>query len=62
MLGAHTMGQLCTECHGDFRCFIRHIRERHLEMKRSEWPAELIEPSADTPGQLPGNERKQPQK
>jgi len=62
MLGAHTMDQLCTECRGDFRSFIRHILERHLEMKPSEWPAELIEPSADTPGQIPGNERKQSQK
>jgi len=44
MLGAHTMDQLCTECRGDFRSFIRHILERHLEMKPSEWPAELIEP------------------
>jgi len=62
MLGAYTMDQLCTECRGDFRSFIRHILERHLEMKPSEWPAELIEPSADTPGQIPGNERKQSQK
>jgi hypothetical protein len=53
MLGAHTMDQLCTECRGDFRCFIRHILERHLKMEQSEWPAELIEPSADTPGQVP---------
>src|SRR5207244_11540715 len=51
MLGAHTMDQLCTECRGDFRSFIRDILERHLKMKPSEWPAELIEPSADTQGQ-----------
>src|SRR5437899_7234436 len=57
MLGAHTMDQLCTECRGDFRSFIRDILERHLKMKPSEWPAELIEPSADTPGQAPDNER-----
>jgi hypothetical protein len=49
MLGAHTMDQLCTESRGDFRAFIRHILERHLKMKPSEWPAELIEPSAGTP-------------
>jgi hypothetical protein len=36
MLGAHTMDQLCTECRGDFRSFIRHILERHLKMKPSE--------------------------
>src|SRR5438874_3169413 len=36
MLGAHTMDQLCTECRRDFRSFIRHILERHLEMKPSE--------------------------
>jgi hypothetical protein len=62
MLGAHTMDQLCTECGGDFRCFIQHILEGHLKMKPSEWPAELIEPSADTPGQAPGNEREGMQK
>jgi hypothetical protein len=62
MLGAYTMDQLCTECRGDFRSFIRHILECHLKMQPSEWPAELIEPSADTPGQVPSDERERPQK
>ena len=37
MLGAYTMDQLCTECGGDFRSFIRHILERHLKMQPPEW-------------------------
>jgi hypothetical protein len=53
MLGAYTMNQLCSECRGDFRSFIRHILEHHLKMQPSEWPVELIEPSADTPVQGP---------
>jgi len=31
MLGAHTMEKLCTDCRGDFRCFVRDILKRHLE-------------------------------
>jgi len=62
MLDAHTMDQVCTERRGDFRSFIRDILERHLKMKPSEWPAELIEPSADTPGQAPDNDRERQQK
>jgi len=55
------MDELCTEPRGDFRAFIRHTLERDLKIKPSEWPAEMIEPSADTPG-AGTNEREQPQK
>ena len=43
MLGAHTMGKLCTDCGGDFRCFVRDVLERHLEMEAPDWLAELVE-------------------
>ncbi len=47
MLGAHTMQKLCTKCGGDFRCFIREILEHHLKIKPQDWPAELLESSAN---------------
>jgi hypothetical protein len=43
MLGAHTMEKLCTDCDGDFRCFIRDILKRHLQMETPVWLAGLIE-------------------
>ena len=43
MLGAHTMEKLCTDCDGDFRCFIRDILKSHLEMKAPLWLGELLE-------------------
>jgi len=49
MLGAHTTQKLCTNCGGDFQCFIREILERHLQMKSPDWLAGLLEPSANTP-------------
>jgi hypothetical protein len=42
MLGAYTMEKLCTDCGGDFRCFIRDILKRHLKMKAPDWLAELL--------------------
>jgi hypothetical protein len=42
MLGAYTMEKLCTDCRGDFRCFIRDILKRHLKMKAPDWLAELL--------------------
>jgi Patatin-like phospholipase len=42
MLGAHTMEKLCTDCSGDFRCFIRDILKGHLQMDAPVWLAELI--------------------
>ena len=42
MLGAHTMEKLCTDCRGDFRCFIRDILKRHLKMAAEDWLARLL--------------------
>jgi len=42
MLGAYTMEKLCSDCGGDFRCFIRNILKGHLEMKAPEWLGKLI--------------------
>jgi hypothetical protein len=42
MLGAYTSQKLCTDCRGDFRCFIRDILKRHLKMKAPDWLAELL--------------------
>jgi hypothetical protein len=43
MLGAYTMGKLCRDCDGDFRCFIRDILKRHLQTEVPNWLAELLE-------------------
>ena len=43
MLGAHTMEKLCTDCRGDFHCFIRDILKTHLEMEAPDWLAKLLE-------------------
>jgi rRNA maturation protein Nop10 len=43
MLGAYTMEKLCTDCGGDFRCFIRDILKRHLEIEAPVWLAGSIE-------------------
>ncbi len=48
MLGAHTMEKLCTDCGGDFDCFIRNVLERHLDIKAPDWLAALLERSAGT--------------
>lgn len=45
MLGAYTMEKLCTDCGGDFRCFVRDILKRHIEMEAPEWLAKLIDAS-----------------
>ncbi len=46
MLGAYTMEKLCSDCGGDFCCFIGNILERHLEMKAPEWLGKLIQAHA----------------
>jgi len=43
MLGAHTMEKLCTDCGGDFRCFVRDILKRHLEIEAPDWLAKLLD-------------------
>jgi hypothetical protein len=43
MLGAYTMEKLCTDSGGDFRCFVRDILKRHLQMKAPIWLAALLE-------------------
>jgi hypothetical protein len=47
MLGAHTMEKLCTDCDGDFRCFVREILKRHLEMEAPVWLAKLLDAADD---------------
>ena len=42
MLGAHTMEKLCTDCHGDFDCFIRDILKNHLQTEAPVWLAGLL--------------------
>jgi hypothetical protein len=43
MLGAYTMEKFCTDCDGDFRCFIRDILKGHLQMEPSVWLTESLE-------------------
>jgi hypothetical protein len=43
MLGAHTMEKLCTDSGGDFRCFVRDILKRHLEIEAPDWMAKLLD-------------------
>jgi hypothetical protein len=43
MLGAHTMEKFCTECDGDFRCFVRDTLKCHLQMEAPDWLAALLE-------------------
>ena len=47
MLGAHTMTKLCTDCRGDFRCFIRDILKSHLKSEAPEWLAKLLDVGAN---------------
>jgi hypothetical protein len=49
MLGAYTMEKLCTDCGGDFGCFIRDILKRHLQMQPAGWLGEVLEASANAP-------------
>jgi hypothetical protein len=42
MLGAYTMEKLCTDCDGDFRCFVGDILKRHLQMEAPVWLAGLL--------------------
>ena len=42
MLGAYTMEKFCTDCGGDFHCFIRDILKRHLEMEAPDWLSGLL--------------------
>jgi hypothetical protein len=42
MLGAYTMEKFCTDCDGDFLCFIRDILKRHLQMEAPVWLAGLL--------------------
>jgi hypothetical protein len=43
MLGAYTMEKFCTGCDGDFRCFVRDILKRHLQMEAPDWLSELLD-------------------
>jgi hypothetical protein len=43
MLGEYAMERLCTDCGGDFRCFIRGILKRHLQIEAPVWLAGLVE-------------------
>ena len=44
MLGAYTMEKLCTDCSGDFRCFIGDIVKSHLKIEPPDWLARSLEP------------------
>jgi hypothetical protein len=37
------MEKLCTDCDGDFRCFVTDILKRHLQIEPPVWLAELLE-------------------
>ena len=43
MLGAYTMEKFGTDCDGDFRCFVRDILKRHLQMEAPDWLSELLD-------------------
>jgi Patatin-like phospholipase len=43
MLGAYTMEKLCTDCDGDFRCFVTDILKRHLQIEPPVWLTEFLE-------------------
>jgi hypothetical protein len=43
MLGAYTMEKFCTDCDGDFRCFVADILKRHLQMETPDWLSGLLE-------------------
>jgi hypothetical protein len=43
MLGAYTMEKFCTDCDGDFRCFVRDILKRHLQMEAPVWLSGLLD-------------------
>ena len=44
MLGSYTMEKLCTDCGGDFRCFIGDIVKSHLKIEPPDWLARSLEP------------------
>jgi Patatin-like phospholipase len=46
MLGAYTMEKFCTDCDGDFRCFIRELLKGHLQMEAPDWLAGLLDASS----------------
>jgi hypothetical protein len=43
MLGAHTLENLCTDCRGDFRCFVRDIFKTHLKTEPPDWLAKFLD-------------------
>jgi hypothetical protein len=43
MLGAYTMEKFCTDCDGDFRCFVRDVLKCHLQMEAPDWLSELLD-------------------
>ncbi len=47
MLGAYTMEKLCTDCDGDFGCFVRDILKRHLQMEPPVWLAQMLKQPKD---------------
>jgi hypothetical protein len=53
MLGAYTMEKLCTNCDGDFRCFIADILKCHLQIEPPVWLAEIAVARNSTSDGLP---------
>ena len=46
MLGAHTVEKFCTDCGGDFNCFVRDILKTHLKPEKTpDWLAKLLDAS-----------------
>jgi patatin-like phospholipase len=43
MLGAYTMEKFCTDCGGDFRCFVRDILKNHLQVEPPIWLSGSLE-------------------
>jgi len=43
MLGAYTMEKFCTDCDGDFRCFIADILKQHLQTDTPDWLEKLLD-------------------
>ena len=50
MLGAYTMEKFCTDCDGDFRCFVRDILKRHLQMEAPDWLSKLLDETKNKVG------------
>jgi hypothetical protein len=37
------MEKFCTDCDGDFRCFVREILKGHLDIEAPDWLSVLLD-------------------